>query len=467
MCISTLAPKIKVPKSAYLPIPTLEELNKLTLLRKLRESKQKISNATTETPVEICKSTYASGEKKGHPCTAPAKVNGCCMKHHKKEQHEEPEFPEIINFKPGCRAIIKSGKRAGQQCCCQTKRRGIYFCGKHTPKPEKTRSRRIKTPHPDVIQAFLDNTGWTKEDFDNVFRHKLYSEELDDKNNVDIKVTIDNTRDKINKYLTGFKEKFVKKFEQSLNFLKDYRENQIQDWKSTISFFIEHPDKYHVNFEDYLYRTIQIEGNIGYDPTIRQQAKKEYIQKLKYAEKAYNKKLELLPHSTFNHEVPFNHALPRIYTSLSMVFNLRKEMKKSHILFENDIIPPYLFNKYIFNNEKNMKYEKLPNISLDEFLEQKSEEYPLIQRFPEVPNLAYMFQFEDVRDYNPNIPYVIVHLAKVEENDGQLSVMHYHCIQEIERFFPEMELNPRNPHIETISQFVPRSMQCDTDGFLI
>ena len=89
-----------------------------------------------------CSHIFKSGQKKNHNCdkTAYYNDNGCfCSQHHtiiaKKiatsSNQKETTNTEII---AKCKAILKYGKRIGQECGSKIKQKNCEFCKKHTPK---------------------------------------------------------------------------------------------------------------------------------------------------------------------------------------------------------------------------------------------------------------------------------------------------------------------------------------------
>jgi len=76
--------------------------------------------------IKLCVAILKSGKRKGEQCNKSCMLKLCSMHLSKKNKLS-------INDGPTCKTIIKSGKRKGQICSCKCKK-DSEFCGRHISK---------------------------------------------------------------------------------------------------------------------------------------------------------------------------------------------------------------------------------------------------------------------------------------------------------------------------------------------
>lgn len=369
---------------------------------------------------EQCKSTIASGPNKGERCTAKAKLNGCCLMHHKKEE-ELLNTPVITEFSEGCIAIIKSGNKAGEQCCNKIINNEKNLCGMHMPKTEM--SKRAKKQHlqPDeeTIASILQFTKWSREKFDNVVKFRLYSPQFDQFNKLDLLSTARSTIKNVDEYLDKYFEKLNQKVHATEIFRNAYNNSENGDFTSTIQKFIDNPLEYEYNFEDFQRRRVYVEGNLGSSPLIKQLAKNQYLSKLKYAHQMFKRKMEMLPSCNSSIHKDDEDGLNVVYSKLAIMFDLNKLMKTSHEKLEKNIIPEHLYGKYILDTDQNNKIGVVKH-GLDRGYDEIIYNNDL--------GIINKYKYIDYSYSIPNIPYVIKKWAHYKIVDGVEEVSFYHCI---------------------------------------
>lgn len=91
---------------------------------------------------KTCTYVFKSGKNKNNCCPKSAyyDVNGCyCTTHRKnvsKKASTTSNGENITNKENNelCKAILKTGKRVGQECCSKTSITNIQYCKRHLPK---------------------------------------------------------------------------------------------------------------------------------------------------------------------------------------------------------------------------------------------------------------------------------------------------------------------------------------------